>query len=165
MCGLQYCVNAVLMLGRRVDGGQIKPRIQRPAVSPKRSAWNKGHLVGPKRPFCHSRCGQFVFASNLLEIYATLPFSMLQTIAIPSFTASMRNLRDASNLPDIKSNDQRWPGRRATGIGVGDPRVRLRPLRRLTPSFLLFDYPNNLGFAKTTQSHLCAPSKGEKTLH
>jgi hypothetical protein len=77
----------------------------------------------------------------------------------------MRNLRDASNVPDIKSNDQRWPGRRATGIGVGDPRVRLRPLRRLTPSFLLFDYPNNLGFAKTTQSHLCAPSKGEKTLH
>ena len=44
-------------------------------------------------------------------------------------------------MSDIKSNDQRWPGRRATGIGVGDPRVRLRPLRRLTPSFLLFDYP------------------------
>ena len=152
MCGLQYCVNAVLMLGRRVDGGQIKPRIQRPAV-------------GPKRPFCHSRCGQFVFASNLREIYAILPFSMLQTIAIPSFTASMRNLRDASNVSDIKSNDQRWPGRRATGIVVGDPRVRLRPLRRLTPSFLLFDHPNNLGFAKTTQSHLFAPSKGEKTLH
>ena len=111
------------------------PRVQRPAVGPKRSAWNKGHLVGPKRPFCHNRCGQFVFASNLWETYATLPFSMLQTIATRSFTASMRNLRDASNVSDIKSNDQRWSGRRASGMGVVDPRARLRPLRRLTPSF------------------------------
>tara|TARA_B110000046_G_scaffold175393_1_gene200020 strand:- start:2078 stop:2335 length:258 start_codon:yes stop_codon:yes gene_type:complete len=29
----------------------------------------------------------------------------------------------------------RTQGRRATGIGVRDPRARLRPLRRLTPSF------------------------------
>jgi hypothetical protein len=26
------------------------PRVQLPAVNPKRRAWNKGHLVGQKRP-------------------------------------------------------------------------------------------------------------------
>jgi hypothetical protein len=29
---------------------------------------------------------------------------------------------------------QRSPSRRATGIGIRDPRARLRPLRRFTPS-------------------------------
>lgn len=28
------------------------------------------------------------------------------------------------------------------------------------PCFLLFDHPNNLGFAKSALSHLFAPSKG-----
>jgi hypothetical protein len=51
-----------------------------------------------------------------------------------SFTASMRNLRDAPKVSDTKSKDHRSPGRRAIGIGVRDPRARLRPLRRFTPS-------------------------------
>jgi|TARA_R100000935_G_scaffold58631_1_gene96653 integrase len=33
-----------------MDGGQIMPRVQLPAVTPKRRAWNKGRLVGQKRP-------------------------------------------------------------------------------------------------------------------
>ena len=32
----------------------------------------------------------------------------------------MRNLRDAPNVSDTKSNDQRSPGRKATGMGVRD---------------------------------------------
>jgi hypothetical protein len=52
-----------------------------------------------------------------------------------SFTANILNLRDAPNVSDTKANDQRPLGRKATGIGVRDPRARLRPLRRLTLSF------------------------------
>ena len=52
-----------------------------------------------------------------------------------SLTATLQNLRDAPNVFDTKANDQRPLGRKATGIGVRDPRARLRPLRRLTPSF------------------------------
>jgi integrase len=33
-----------------LDGEQIMPRVQLPAVTQKRSAWNKGRLVGQKRP-------------------------------------------------------------------------------------------------------------------
>jgi integrase len=33
-----------------LDGGQIMPRVQLSAVTPKRRAWNKGRLVGQKRP-------------------------------------------------------------------------------------------------------------------
>ena len=33
-----------------LDGGQIMPRVQLPAVTPKRRAWNKGRLFGQKRP-------------------------------------------------------------------------------------------------------------------
>ena len=33
-----------------LDGGQIMPRVQLPAVTPKRRAWNKGRLVEQKRP-------------------------------------------------------------------------------------------------------------------
>ena len=33
------------------------------------------------------------------------------------------------------------------------------------PSFLFFDHPDNLGFGKTTLSHLFAPSKVKQTLH
>lgn len=36
-------------LGGRV-GGQITPRVQLPAVTPKRKAWNKGRIIGQKRP-------------------------------------------------------------------------------------------------------------------
>lgn len=52
-----------------------------------------------------------------------------------SFTASMLNLREAPRVSDRKSNDQRSPDRMATGIGALDPRARLRPHRRLRPSF------------------------------
>jgi integrase len=33
-----------------LDGGLIMPRVQLPAVTPKRRAWNRGRLVGQKRP-------------------------------------------------------------------------------------------------------------------
>lgn len=31
-------------------GGQIMPRVQLPATTPKRRAWNKGRIIGQKRP-------------------------------------------------------------------------------------------------------------------
>ena len=31
-------------------GGQIMSRVQLPAVTPKRKAWNKGRIIGQKRP-------------------------------------------------------------------------------------------------------------------
>ncbi len=52
-----------------------------------------------------------------------------------SFTAKMRNLRDAPNVSDRKSNDQRSPSLCASGIGVRNPRAGLQPRRRLTPGF------------------------------
>ena len=44
-------VSAVLMsgFGGRI-GGHIMPRVQLPAVNPKRKAWNKGRIIGQKRP-------------------------------------------------------------------------------------------------------------------
>ena len=44
-------VIAVLMsgFGGRI-GGQIMPRVQLPAVTPKHKAWNKGRIIGQKRP-------------------------------------------------------------------------------------------------------------------
>jgi len=33
-----------------LDAGQTMPRVQPPAVTPKRKAWNKGGLIGQKRP-------------------------------------------------------------------------------------------------------------------
>ena len=44
-------VSASLMLGSggRI-GGQNMPRVQLPAITPKRRAWNKGRIVGQKRP-------------------------------------------------------------------------------------------------------------------
>ena len=54
--GVQPCwytrlVSAVLMigLGGRI-GGQLMPRVQLPVVAPKRRAWNKGRIIGQKRP-------------------------------------------------------------------------------------------------------------------
>ena len=44
-------VSAVLSNGR--GGGnrrQIMPRVQLPATTPKRRAWNKGRIIGQKRP-------------------------------------------------------------------------------------------------------------------
>ena len=32
------------------NGGQTMPRVQLPAVTPKRKAWNKGRIIGQKRP-------------------------------------------------------------------------------------------------------------------
>ena len=44
-------VSAVLMLGLGGrQGGQTMPRVQLPAVTPRRKAWNKGRIVGQKRP-------------------------------------------------------------------------------------------------------------------
>lgn len=44
-------VSAVLMSGDGGwTGGQIMPRVQLPAVTPKRKAWNKGRIIGQKRP-------------------------------------------------------------------------------------------------------------------
>ena len=31
-------------------GGMIMPRVQLPAITPKRRAWNKGRIIGQKRP-------------------------------------------------------------------------------------------------------------------
>ena len=31
-------------------GGQTMPRVQLPVVTPKRRAWNKGRIIGQKRP-------------------------------------------------------------------------------------------------------------------
>ena len=44
-------VSAVLTsgFGGRI-GGHIMPRVQLPAVTPKRKAWNKGRIIGQKRP-------------------------------------------------------------------------------------------------------------------
>jgi hypothetical protein len=44
-------VSAVLMsgFGGRI-GGHIIPRVQLPAVTPKQKAWNKGRIIGQKRP-------------------------------------------------------------------------------------------------------------------
>ncbi len=44
-------VSAVLMsgFGGRI-GGHIMPRVQLPAVTPKHRAWNKGRIIGQKRP-------------------------------------------------------------------------------------------------------------------
>ncbi len=46
-----FGVSAVLTSGSggRI-GGHIMPRVQLPAVTPKRKAWNKGRIIGQKRP-------------------------------------------------------------------------------------------------------------------
>lgn len=48
---VEWPVSAVLMSGPggRV-GGHIMPRVQLPATTPKRRAWNKGRIIGQKRP-------------------------------------------------------------------------------------------------------------------
>ena len=51
-----------------------------------------------------------------------------------SLTARMRNLRDAPELSDTKSSDQRILGRVGTGISIRVPRTRFRPRRRRTDS-------------------------------
>ena len=48
---LCFAVSAVLMIGiGGWKGGQIMPGVQLPAITPKRRAWNKGRIIGQKRP-------------------------------------------------------------------------------------------------------------------
>ena len=48
---LGFNVGTVLMYGfGGRHGGQIMPRVQLPAVTPKRKTWNKGRIIGQKRP-------------------------------------------------------------------------------------------------------------------
>jgi len=48
---LCFAVSAVLMIGiGGWRGGQIMPRVQLPATTPKHRAWNKGRIIGQKRP-------------------------------------------------------------------------------------------------------------------
>lgn len=51
LCLYTHGVSAVLMAGLcgRI-GGQTMPRIQLPAVTPKRRVWSKGRIIGQKRP-------------------------------------------------------------------------------------------------------------------
>jgi integrase len=55
-----------------LDGGQIMPRVQLPAVPPKRRAWNKGRLVGQKRPLLPKQVwairARLELAGNLRDI-------------------------------------------------------------------------------------------------
>ena len=55
-----------------LDGGQIMPRVQLPAVTPKRRAWNKGRLVGQKRPLLPKRVwairARLELAGNLRDL-------------------------------------------------------------------------------------------------
>lgn len=50
------------------------------------------------------------------------------------FTASMWNLRDVTNVMDIKPKDQRSPRCKAKDISIRDPRARFRSPPRLTLS-------------------------------
>lgn len=53
------------------------PRVQLPAVTPKRKAWNKGRIIGQKRPLLPNRSGPSARALNLPAIPATLRCSTL----------------------------------------------------------------------------------------
>ena len=64
-----------------LDGGQIMPRVQLPAVTPKRRAWNKGRLVGQKRPLLPKQ----VWAIRVrLELAGNLRDLALFNVAIDS---------------------------------------------------------------------------------
>lgn len=64
-----------------LDGGQIMPRVQLPAVTPKREAWNKGYLVGQKRPLLPK---QVWTISARLELAGNLRDLALFNVAIDS---------------------------------------------------------------------------------
>jgi hypothetical protein len=53
-------------------GGQIIPRIQLPALTPKRKAWNKGQIFGQKRPLLQKQVwairARLEFADNLRDL-------------------------------------------------------------------------------------------------
>ena len=64
-----------------LDGGQIMPRVQVPAVTPKRRAWNRGRLVGQKRPLLPKQ----VWAIRArLELAGNLRDLVLFNVAIDS---------------------------------------------------------------------------------
>jgi len=59
-----------------------------------------------------------------------------KTARLWTYVRDDRPLNDgAPNVSDRKSSDQRSPGLSASGIGVREPRARLRPRRRRTPIF------------------------------
>lgn len=64
-----------------LDAGQTMPRGQLPAVTPKRRAWNKGRLIGQKRPLLPKR----VWAIRTrLELAGNLRDLALFNVAIDS---------------------------------------------------------------------------------
>jgi len=64
----------------------------------------------------------------------------------------MRNLRETPNVSDRKSNDQRSPGRSATGMGVRDPSPFPAPLSLHTQFLVRVEAIQLLG----VDSHLFA---------
>ena len=75
-------VSAVLRSGDggRI-GGHIIPRVQLPAVTPKRKAWNKGRIIGQKRPLLPKQ----VWANRVrLELAGCLRDLALFNVAIDS---------------------------------------------------------------------------------
>ena len=73
---------------------------------------------------CHSRAGDTGIGHQTQVLTAAIVVHSQHT-----------ELARCAKRVRYKSKDQRSPGRKATGIGVRDPRARLRPLRRRTPSF------------------------------
>jgi hypothetical protein len=55
-----------------MEGGLegIMPRDQLPAVTPKRKAWNKGRIIGHKRPLCRKQV--CVYRQDLWGIFSEL---------------------------------------------------------------------------------------------
>jgi len=58
-------------IGGRI-GGQTMPRVQLPAVTPKRRVWNKGRIIGQKRPLLPKQvwaiCARLELAGNLRDL-------------------------------------------------------------------------------------------------
>ena len=82
-----------------------------------------------------------------------------------TFTANIRNLRDAPNASDSKSKGHRAPGRNATCFVPRDPRACLRPLCRLTPNFssvlairLLMGHEHSFAFQQHSDPAITEPT-------
>lgn len=79
---LGFNVGTVLMYGfGGRNGGQIMPRVQLPAVTPKRKTWNKGRIIGQKRPLLPK---QVWAIRTRLEITGNLRDLALFNVAIDS---------------------------------------------------------------------------------
>ena len=79
---LGFNVGTVLMYGfGGRNGGQIMPRVQLPAVTPKRKTWNKGRIIGQKRPLLPK---QVWAIRTRLEITGNLRDVALFNVAIDS---------------------------------------------------------------------------------